>query len=66
MVSSHCLICGGIVVSGLYCFDCLWEIKRIRLREEEDLESWMEQNVQSSRKNQYYEKPRTLGSFSSP
>jgi hypothetical protein len=66
MVSSHCLICGDIVVSGLYCHNCLWEIKRIRLRNELDLDTWMEGIMQSSRKVPYYENLKTLESFSSP
>lgn len=65
MVSSHCLICGSPVVSGLYCYSCLWEIKRIRLRNEEDLDSWMEGNMKSCRKVAYYDNLRTLDSFSS-
>ena len=66
MVSSHCLICGSVVVSGLYCHDCLWEIKRIRLRNEEDLDSWMDGNMHSGNKKvPYNETLRTLESFSS-
>ncbi len=64
MVSSHCLICGTVVVSGLYCHSCLWEIKRIRLRNEADLNSWMEDNMRSFRKASFYENIRTLESFS--
>lgn len=66
MVSSHCLICGSMVVSGLYCHNCLWEIKRIRLGDEEDLDSWMEKNMQSGKRVAYYDNNRTLESFSSP
>jgi hypothetical protein len=66
MVSSHCLICGEVVVSGLYCHNCLWEIKRIRLKNEEDLDTWMKGSMQSFRKIPYHENLRTLDSFSSP
>jgi hypothetical protein len=65
MVSSHCLICGSVVVSGLYCHTCLWEIKRIRLKDEVDLDVWMQDNMQSSRKINYYDNLRTLDSFNS-
>ncbi|MCL4333132.1 MAG: nucleotide-binding protein [Candidatus Thermoplasmatota archaeon] len=66
MVSSHCLICGDIVVSGLYCHECLWEIKRIRLKNDVDLETWMRGSLQPGRKMPLQENTRTLESFSSP
>ncbi|MEM0127818.1 MAG: nucleotide-binding protein [Thermoplasmatales archaeon] len=49
MTTSHCLICGKSVVSGLYCYDCLWEIRRLRLEGEEDIDSWMEENIAKRR-----------------
>lgn len=66
MVSSHCLICGSVIVSGLYCHSCLWEIKKIRLRNEVDLDTWIEQNMHSSKKISFDENIKTLDSFNSP
>ncbi|MEM0130332.1 MAG: hypothetical protein QW100_02715 [Thermoplasmatales archaeon] len=49
MASSRCLICGKLVVSGLYCYDCLWEIRRLRLEGEQDIDTWMEENIRRRR-----------------
>jgi len=65
MVSSHCIICGAIIVSGLYCHNCMWEIKRIRLNGEQDLESWIDDRLQPTRKAMRPENSTTLESFSS-
>lgn len=64
MAGSHCLICGVPIVSGLYCYDCLWEMKRIRLRTDENLDSWMELNAQPSKRVRTDEESTTLDHFS--
>ncbi len=65
MASSHCLICGSVVVSGLYCYNCLWEIRRIRLRGESDLDTWMESNMKAARKISCDKNVRPLETFNS-
>jgi len=41
---NRCIICGAPIKNnlGLYCSDCLYEIKRVRLADEESLEDYIE------------------------
>ncbi|MGC8645482.1 MAG: nucleotide-binding protein [Thermoplasmata archaeon] len=63
MSSSHCLICGKTVVSGLYCYDCLWEIRKVRLKGEEDIDTWIEENMGNRRPVLQEDGVKTLDSF---
>lgn len=65
MTGSHCLICGAVIVSGLYCYDCKWEMKRIRLESDMDLQDWMDEHSHSSRKLRAYDGTKSLEYFSS-
>ncbi len=49
MVYSRCLTCGSAIISGLYCKDCEWEIKRMRLGNEENFEIWLSSKTGSEK-----------------
>ncbi len=44
-MGSHCLICGTAIGGGLYCKDCEWEIKKIRLGSDEEFETWFNREL---------------------
>ncbi|WP_075057528.1 nucleotide-binding protein [Thermogymnomonas acidicola] len=37
----HCIICGTLIYSGLYCSTCNAEVTRSRTLDEESLEEWI-------------------------
>ncbi|MCL4452228.1 MAG: hypothetical protein M1327_06360 [Candidatus Thermoplasmatota archaeon] len=37
----HCLICGGLIFSGLYCSSCFVEMRRIRTQDEPSFDEWL-------------------------
>ncbi|MEL9999474.1 MAG: hypothetical protein QXG55_04420 [Thermoplasmata archaeon] len=41
---NRCILCGAPIKNGLgvYCSDCLYEIKRVRLKDEESLEDFIQ------------------------
>jgi len=43
-VKHHCIICGSLIYSGMYCADCLDEISRARSIDEESLDEWLSRN----------------------
>ncbi|MGC8585223.1 MAG: hypothetical protein ACP5RZ_01990 [Thermoplasmata archaeon] len=40
---NRCIICGAPIREGtsMYCVDCIYEIKRVRLKDEETLEDFI-------------------------
>ena len=40
----HCLICGILIYSGLYCSGCTREIIRARTYDDESFEEWLARN----------------------
>lgn len=40
-VKHHCIICGTLIYSGMYCSSCSREIVRTRTLDEETLEDWI-------------------------
>gem|GEM_PF-2461723 len=65
MSGPHCLICGAPIVSGLYCNDCKWEMRRIRLKTDYDLDSWISESMEETKRVRACECVRPLDSFSS-
>lgn len=43
---NRCIICGAPIKNGLtvYCSDCLYELKRVRLKDEESLQEFIEKH----------------------
>ncbi len=41
-VKHHCIICGDLIYSGMYCSSCSREIGRARTLDEEALEEWVD------------------------
>ncbi len=41
-VKHHCIICGDLIYSGMYCSSCSREIGRARTFDEEGLEDWVD------------------------
>lgn len=46
---NRCIICGAPIKNGLniYCSDCLYELKRVRLADEESLQEFLERHMDS-------------------
>ncbi|MGC8565239.1 MAG: hypothetical protein ACP5R0_01560 [Thermoplasmata archaeon] len=44
---NRCIICGAPIKNGLniYCSDCLYELKRVRLADEESLQDFLERHM---------------------
>ena len=40
-VKHHCIICGTLIYSGMYCSGCSREIMRTRTLDDESLEDWI-------------------------
>lgn len=40
-VKHHCIICGTLIYSGMYCSSCSREIVRTRTLDDETLEDWI-------------------------
>lgn len=40
-VKHHCIICGYLIYSGMYCSGCSREIVRTRTVDDESLEDWI-------------------------
>lgn len=40
-VKHHCIICGTLIFSGMYCSGCSREINRTRTMDEESFEDWI-------------------------
>ncbi len=40
-VKHHCIICGFLIYSGMYCSSCSREIVRTRTQDDETLEDWI-------------------------
>lgn len=40
-VKHHCIICGNLIYSGMYCSTCSREIIRTRTMDDETLEDWI-------------------------
>lgn len=40
----HCLICGILIFSGLYCSGCTREMIRARTSDDETFEDWLSRN----------------------
>ncbi|MCL5667843.1 MAG: nucleotide-binding protein [Candidatus Thermoplasmatota archaeon] len=43
----HCIICGGVIFSGMYCADCRREISRTRTTDDENFEDWLSRTRES-------------------
>ncbi len=43
---NRCIICGAPIKNGLnlYCSDCLYELKRVRLADDESLQEFLEKH----------------------
>ncbi|CAC11161.1 hypothetical protein [Thermoplasma acidophilum] len=59
----HCIICGSIIYSGLYCSDCLSEIQRSRTIDDESFEDWLARTRESSNVKPDDKECMTLDSF---
>lgn len=40
-VKHHCIICGNLIFSGMYCSGCSREITRSRTLDDEPFEDWI-------------------------
>lgn len=40
-VKHHCIICGTLIFSGMYCSGCSREISRTRTLDDETFEDWI-------------------------
>ncbi|MGC8992494.1 MAG: hypothetical protein ACP5JE_02890 [Thermoplasmata archaeon] len=47
---NRCIICGAPIREGtsMYCIDCLYEMKRVRLKDDEPLEEFIERNRENN------------------
>ncbi len=47
LIMNRCIICGAPIKNGLniYCSDCLYELKRVRLADEESLQDFLERHM---------------------
>jgi len=47
LIMNRCIICGAPIKNGLniYCSDCLYELKRVRLADEESLQDFIERHM---------------------
>ncbi|MDP8011661.1 MAG: hypothetical protein ACP5F1_01190 [Thermoplasmata archaeon] len=49
---NRCIICGAPIRNGLglYCSDCLYELKRVRLSDEESLQEFIDKRMEEKMK----------------
>jgi hypothetical protein len=47
---NRCIICGAPIREGtsMYCIDCLYEMKRVRLKDDEPLEEFIERKRENN------------------
>lgn len=59
-VKHHCLICGSLIFSGMYCSDCSREIMRVRTMDDESFEEWLSRNREARKTNNLAHVERTI------
>jgi len=59
---NRCILCGAPIKSdlGIYCSDCLYEIKRVRLKDDEPLEDFIDRMMREHITPRNHEKVEKL------